>query len=121
MAARRERDLQVAKDKSEKIMKHTKVTNGSIKKEEQYKEWKVKQLEVYAALTERGVETLHEPTQAHTRNKITPQQLYCQQEQRSKAGAHTQRVGYGGYDLSRGGSGLSRGVPQWAQGVRHVL
>ena len=121
LAARRERDLQLARDRLERTNKHTRVTDGSIRREEQYKEWRERQQEVYAALEERGVDTLLAPTAAHERGKITPQQLYCQQEQRSKAGAHAQRVGFGGYDLSRGASGLSRAVPQWAQGVRHVL
>lgn len=109
LAARREKDLEAAKNLLEKKEKAKVRNNGAIGREKNFAEWKEKRQEELA-----GAEPMIlRPTVTYEKSKITPQQLHVQQERRSKAGAHSRAVASGGYDLNRGG----RSVPSWTQGA----
>ena len=89
--------------------------NGQLAKDKQFIAWREKQAAEHAASG--GSETFLQPTAAYSVAKITPQQLYIAQEQRSKMGAHGRVVASGGRDLMVGG----RAVAQWTKGARHSM
>ena len=119
LAARRKKDLEKTREKLEIKQEILSKKNSSIQKEKQFKSWQEKQI-VLNAQKEKSDVTVS--TKAYESQKITPNMLYMRQERRSKAGAHNQKVGFGGYDISRGGTmGMSPAVPQWTQGARQHL
>lgn len=126
LSHRQQRDLELAKEKKRQTLEAEAKRNAQIAKEKNFEKWREKEVKRLAS-EERGKGvTANRSTSASHRSRITAQQLYMQQEKRSKAGAHAQKVGFGAYDLSRpsgggGTGGMARAVPQWTQGARHVL
>ena len=103
--------MHLAKEKLEKkeaaALKH----NAAPMKEKQYNKWRGQQKQEHQKT---GSDTLLQPTKTYDMNKITPVQLYVQQEQRSKQGAHSRQVPSGGYDLRN----VGRSTPAWTKGTR---
>ena len=118
LTVRQQRAVEQARERQKMKMEAEMKRNGNIAKEKQFEKWKIKEAKRLEEITTEVTAA----TTASNRSKITPHQLYVQQERRSKAGAHSQGVAFGGYDLGKpGGSVGVRAQPAWTQGVRHHM